>query len=86
MSSLINTGTSADLARVKQAFYHTNQALRVFTRKHFPNEWAQVQHNLGALYYTDVRGDRADNIERAIASYNRALSVHTNKPIDSFMV
>lgn len=43
-----------------------------------------MQHNLGTLYYTDVRGDKADNIERAIASYNRALSVHTKQAYRQF--
>ena len=36
-----------------------------------------TQNNLGNAYYSRIRGDRAENIERAIASYTAALEVYT---------
>ena len=63
----------------KNAFEHTNNALRVFKREEHEDEWAQIQHNLGTIYYADVRGDRSDNIENAINCYKRALEVHNSE-------
>ena len=54
-------------------------ALRVFTPKAFPKEWATTQMNLGAAYRNRIRGDRAENLETAIAAYDRALEVFTRE-------
>ena len=51
--------------------------LRVYTRKAFPEDWAQTQNNLGGAYYERVVGDRADNIENTINAYQAALEVRT---------
>ena len=40
-------------------------------------DWAMTQNNLGNAYYSRIRGDRAENIERAIASCTAALEVYT---------
>ncbi len=62
-----------------QAYFHANQALRVFTKKTHKDEWAQIQHNLGTIYYSDVFHDRADNLEKAINCYRHTLEIHTKK-------
>ncbi len=54
-------------------------ALRVFTPKAFPKEWATTQMNLGAAYSNRIRGDRAENLEIAIVAYDRALEVFTRQ-------
>jgi len=40
-------------------------------------KWAMIQNNLAAAYSDRIRGEKADNIELAIASYTAALSVLT---------
>ncbi|WP_413276690.1 CHAT domain-containing protein [Floridanema evergladense] len=42
-------------------------------------KWAQTQNNLGTAYSDRIRGDRADNLEQAIASYIAALQVRTRE-------
>ena len=39
----------------------------------FPSDWALAQNNLGITYADRIRGDRAENLERAIACYQAAL-------------
>jgi CHAT domain-containing protein/tetratricopeptide (TPR) repeat protein len=39
--------------------------------------WAMTQNNLGAAYYHRIKGDKADNIEFAIAACTLALQVYT---------
>ncbi|MFG3816144.1 CHAT domain-containing tetratricopeptide repeat protein, partial [Limnothrix redekei] len=39
--------------------------------------WAATQNNLGLAYNDRIRGERADNLERAITAYERALEVRT---------
>jgi CHAT domain-containing protein len=38
-----------------------------------------TQNNLGNAYWERIRGERADNLERAIASYNASLEVYTRE-------
>jgi Tetratricopeptide repeat len=45
------------------------------------NEWAQMQNNLGRAYTERIRGDRADNLEKAIAVYEAALTVRTREAL-----
>src|SRR5262249_6341895 len=42
-----------------------------------PDGWARSQSNLGKAYFKRINGDRADNIEHAIASYEAALTLWT---------
>ncbi|HAX85256.1 MAG TPA: tetratricopeptide repeat-containing protein, partial [Cyanobacteria bacterium UBA11370] len=42
-------------------------------------DWAMTQCNLGIAYYDRLIGDKADNLEMAIASYKAALEVRTRK-------
>jgi tetratricopeptide (TPR) repeat protein len=59
------------------AAYHL--ALKIFTRKTFPDAWAMTQNNLGNAYRVRIRGEQANNIELAITAYNEALQVYTRK-------
>jgi tetratricopeptide (TPR) repeat protein len=43
----------------------------------FAVDWAMTQNNLGTAYSYRIRGDKADNLENAIAVYNAALEVYT---------
>ncbi len=43
----------------------------------FPQEWASTQNNLALAYSDRIRGDRAENLERAIAACHEALKVYT---------
>ena len=49
------------------------------TRRGFPHDWAKTQLNLAAAYVLRIRGERADNIERAIEHCKQALQVCTRE-------
>ena len=51
--------------------------MTVLTRDEFPEDWARTQNNLGVAYWERIHGDRAENLERAIAAYQAALTVRT---------
>ncbi|BAY91965.1 MULTISPECIES: CHAT domain-containing protein [unclassified Tolypothrix] len=53
--------------------------LTLVTRSHFPEIWAMIQHNLGELYLECWRGERAENIEKAIRCFYQELEIHTPK-------
>ena len=55
------------------------EALTVFTREAFPQDWALTQNSLGLAYGKRLRGERADNQEKAIAHYEAALTVYTRE-------
>ena len=42
-------------------------------------KWAQTQNNLGNAYSDRIKGEKADNLELAIASYTAALEVYTRQ-------
>ncbi|MEG4359112.1 CHAT domain-containing protein, partial [Microcoleus sp. Aus8_D1] len=44
----------------------------------FPQDWAMTQNNLAIAYRNRIRGEKAENIERAIASYTAALTIYTD--------
>lgn len=44
-----------------------------------PGRWANTYHNLANAYRKRIRGDRADNIERAIAAHETSLTVWTRE-------
>ncbi|HAX76624.1 MAG TPA: hypothetical protein DCY88_12480, partial [Cyanobacteria bacterium UBA11372] len=46
-------------------------------REENTEEWAQTQSYLGTAYCQRIKGDKADNIELAIAAYTHALQVRT---------
>ncbi|MDB9425802.1 CHAT domain-containing protein, partial [Microcystis aeruginosa CS-564/01] len=43
----------------------------------FPEDWAMTQNNLALAYKNRIRGEKADNLERAIAYCQEALKVRT---------
>ncbi|MFK0733932.1 MAG: tetratricopeptide repeat protein, partial [Gloeotrichia echinulata HAB0833] len=49
----------------------------VYTRSAFPENWATTQNNLGNAYRDRILGERAENIELAIAIYSTTLEVYT---------
>ena len=49
----------------------------MYTHDAFPFEWAQTQNNLGLAYVHRIRGEWAENLERAIECFNYALTVLT---------
>ena len=44
-----------------------------------PVEWARTMMNLANAYDSRIRGDKAENIERAIEGYQQALQVMTRQ-------
>jgi len=54
-------------------------ALRVWTERDFPQNWATTQNNLGTAYQKLPTGERGDNLRRAIACYEAALRVRTER-------
>ncbi|MEH1861886.1 MAG: CHAT domain-containing tetratricopeptide repeat protein [Nostoc sp.] len=61
-------------------------AMQVFTRDQDPEQWAQIQNNLGIVYRDAcggqsqrILGDKAENLEKAIACYQNALSIRTRE-------
>jgi tetratricopeptide (TPR) repeat protein len=55
------------------------QALEVYTREAFPYDWARVQSSLGTACQERSLGERAENLELAIAAYHAALEVYTRE-------
>ncbi|MDT9338600.1 tetratricopeptide repeat protein, partial [Trichodesmium erythraeum 21-75] len=53
-------------------------------RQENTEKWAMTQNNLGLAYSERIRGDKAENIEAAIAAYEQALLVYTQTdlPVD----
>ena len=43
----------------------------------FPEQWATTQNNLALAYNHRIRGEKADNLEKAIAACQEALKVYT---------
>jgi predicted LPLAT superfamily acyltransferase len=86
-------GERADNLEQAIAAYHN--ALQVYTRDAFPQDWANnlgTGHPGGAgrpkttwapamptqtIAWSRIRGERADNLEQAIAAYQSALQVYT---------
>jgi tetratricopeptide (TPR) repeat protein len=46
-----------------------------------PQDWATTQNNLGTAYQDRIRGDRADNLEKAIAAHEAALTIRTREAL-----
>jgi CHAT domain-containing protein len=62
---------------LEQAIYCYQQALEVFTRVAFPEQWAMIQNNLANAYSDRIRGERAENLEQAIHHFQQALEFFT---------
>ena len=66
------------LAHARKALVHYQQALQVYTRTAFPQDWAMVQNNMGLLYrqWPDET-EQATYLELAIACFQSALESYT---------
>jgi hypothetical protein len=47
--------------------------LTIFTQTDFPVEWATTNNNLAVAYSDRIRGDKAENVEKAIECCQNAL-------------
>ena len=54
--------------------------MQVRTKTAFPQDWAGIQSNLALAYSHRIKGDKAANLELAIAGYQAALQVRTKQP------
>ncbi|MCF2145915.1 CHAT domain-containing protein [Desmonostoc muscorum LEGE 12446] len=63
----------------KRRSLHILAALTVRTREALPVDWAMTQNNLGLAYIDRIRGNKAENIERAIQACTYALEVRTRQ-------
>ncbi|MEH2335972.1 CHAT domain-containing protein [Nostoc sp.] len=61
-------------------------AMQVWTRDQSPEGWGKIQNNLGIVYRDAcggqsqrLAGDKAENLEKAIACYQNALSIRTRE-------
>jgi len=69
---------------IKKAITCYNNSLKIFKKDDHLNyetvqNYATVQNNLGNAYSFLPTGDRAENLKIAIACYNNALEIHTEK-------
>ena len=51
--------------------------MEVYTPDAFPFEWAMSQNNLANAYLYRIRGEKAENLELAIAAFEAALTIFT---------
>lgn len=54
-------------------------ALEVLTRDTAPEQWAELQDNLGNVYSERILGQPSDNLETAIRSFDACLEVFTRQ-------
>ncbi|TAF70578.1 MAG: CHAT domain-containing protein [Oscillatoriales cyanobacterium] len=69
------TGNKAE--NLDEAIRCYQQALEVYTRADFPQDWAMTQNNLGLAYYYKITGNPAKNLNEAIRCYRLALEFRT---------
>jgi hypothetical protein len=68
-------GEKADNLEMAIDFYQAS--LLVYTRKAFPQEWAEAQNSLATSYRNRIRGEKADNLEKALTTLQATLSIYT---------
>ena len=66
-------------ANLRSAIRCYEAALRVYTERDFPQNWAMTQNNLGNAYQSLPSGDRDANLRSAIRCYEVALRVYTEQ-------
>lgn len=64
---------------LETAISYLKEALRVFNKKDFPEEWANTQTNLANVYLYRIQGGRSENIENSINHSEATLTVHTKE-------
>jgi tetratricopeptide (TPR) repeat protein len=66
-------------ANLRQAIACYEAALRVYTERDFPQDWAMTQNNLGNAWGDLPTGDRGANLRQAISCYETALKIYTEQ-------
>ena len=69
------TGDPAE--NLRTAFNCYEAALRVFSEKESPREWARIQDNLASVWVQLPASDGTTNLTSAIACYIAALRVYS---------
>ncbi|NJM23591.1 MAG: tetratricopeptide repeat protein, partial [Richelia sp. SM1_7_0] len=46
-----------------------------------PLQWARTQNNLANAYYSRIKGDKTENIEKAIFASENALKIFTKEAL-----
>ena len=64
-------------ANFEQAIDYYQQALAVYTREGYPQNWARIQTNLAGAFFRRIAGDRSANLEQAIDHCQLAFEVYT---------
>ncbi len=69
---------------LREAIFHYESALQVYTLDAFPEEWATTQYDLGNAYRDLSSGNRQTNLSNAIVCFQNILQVRTleNAPIE----
>ena len=62
---------------IEIAIKYCRSSLKTYIKERFPSNWARSQYALGNAYYSRVKKDRSQNIERSIECYHKALQVFT---------
>ena len=55
------------------------QAIKVYIRDDFPEQWAEIMNNLASAYTCRINGERAKNLEKSITYCKCSLEVRTRK-------
>jgi predicted ATPase/class 3 adenylate cyclase len=76
-----NVPTGDRAANLRKAIQCYEAALRVYTERDFPLDWAMTQNNLGNAYEDLPSGDRAANLRKAIECFEAALRVRTERDL-----
>src|SRR5262249_22202714 len=75
--SALPTGDRGE--NLKRAFACCKAALRVYTERDLPRDWAKTQNILGVAYLDLPTGNSSANVKRAIACFKAALRVYTER-------
>lgn len=62
-----------------------NEAFMIYNKENFPYQWASVKITFGTAHLDRVLGEKAENLETAIAAYESALTVCTYKAFPSLL-
>lgn len=72
-NTLIETDLNGENIEASINLY--SQALEVYRREILPEKWAEIQHNLGNMFYRRTRGDWLKNFEMSLDCYANALEI-----------
>merc|ERR1739848_573279 len=69
-------GDATAFTNLEAAILCYKRASSVFTRRDFPDEWANIENSLGIAYAECQEGDRAKNLKYAMHHFSSALEVY----------